>query len=161
MRALLLLFFAAALGAQMRVQTGEIDGAKFRIDIPQNWNHGLVMYCHGYSPEPGHFDEKPARDVFSGSLWAGYSIAQSSAPMLAIHTTYDPIVPSSAPDSYATRVRAAGNPGLFVQQYVEHDGHCAIRPEEVASGFSEVLRWGETGSAPGFGPVPVSSSQTR
>jgi alpha-beta hydrolase superfamily lysophospholipase len=364
MRALLLLFFAFALGAQTRLETGEIEGAKFRIDIPPNWNHGLVMYCHGYSPAPGHFNEKPASDIFAGFLTAGYAVAQSGyssggwavqdavqntealrryfvakygpvketfvtghsmgglltmlimerfpatykgglalcgpltdmssflldafnsrvvfdyyypgilpapdnvppdfrnskqlvqrvvdalkqkpaeaemlrrytrlhslddiagglalftellgdlrrrgggnafdnrnvvytiegdsnalnrgvkryaadpvaaayvgawysptgkldAPMLAIHTTYDPIVPSSAPDTYATRARAAGNPGLFVQQYVEHDGHCAIRPEEISSGFSELLRWVETGSAPGSGLVPVSSSQTR
>lgn len=368
MRALLLLLFAIALSAQTRpaqsIATGEIDGAKFRIDIPQNWNRGLVMYCHGYSAEPGHFDEKPANDALSGFLTAGYAVAQSGyssggwavqdavqntealrryfvakygpvkstfitghsmgglltmlmmerfpgtyqgglalcgpltdmptflldafnarvifdfyfpgilpppdnvpadfrnskqlvqrvadalkqkaadaetlrrytrlhslediagdltlftelmgdlrrrtggnpfdnrnivytvdgdsnalnrgvkrcaadpvaaaylaawysptgkldAPMLAIHTTYDPIVPTPAPDTYATRARAAGNPGLFVQQYVEHDGHCAIRPEEIASGFSELLRWVETGFAPGFGPVPVNSSETR
>jgi pimeloyl-ACP methyl ester carboxylesterase len=368
MRVFLLLLFAGVLGAQTRpaerIETGEIDGARFRIDIPPNWNHGLMMYCHGYSPEPGHFDEKPAKDIFSGFLTAGYAVAQSGyssggwavqdavqntealrryfvgkygpvketfitghsmgglltmlimerfpatyqgglplcgpltdmpsfltdafnvrvvfdfyfpevlpspdkvaadfrnskqlvervgsvmkqkpeaaeivrryarehtiedlagmltlatevfgdlrrradgnpfdnryviytidgdsnalnrgvkryaadpvaaaylaawysptgkldAPMLAIHTTYDPIVPASAPDTYATRARAAGNAGLFVQQFVEHDGHCAIRPEEIASGFSELLRWVETGSAPGFGPVPVSSSQTR
>jgi len=364
MRALFLLFFAAMLGAQTRIETGEIDGARFRIDIPQDWNHGLVMYCHGYSAEPGRFNEKPASDVFSGFLTAGYAIAQSGyssggwavqdavqntealrryfvakygpvkstfvtghsmgglltmlimerfpatyrgglalcgpltdmpsflldafnvrvvfdfyfpgilpppdrvpsdfrnskqlvqrvsdvlkqkpaeaeilrrytrlhslgdiagdltlftelmgdlrrrtggnpfdnlnivytidgdsnalnrgvkryaadpvaaaylaawyspsgkldAPMLAIHTTYDPIVPSNAPDTYATRAREAGNPGLFIQQYVEHDGHCAIKPEEIASGFSELLRWVETGSAPVFGLVPANSSSTR
>jgi len=364
MRALVLLFFAAALGAQTRIETGEIDGAQFRIDIPQNWNHGLVMYCHGYSAEPSHFDQKPAKDVFSGFLATGYAVAQSGyssggwavqdavqntealrryfvakygpvkftfvtghsmgglltmlvmerfpatyhgglalcgpltdmpsflldafnvrvvfdfyfpgilpppdnvppdfrnskqlvrhvadtlkqkpteaeilrrytrlhslddiagdltlftelmgdlrrrtggnpfdnrnvvytidgdsnalnrrikryaadpvaaaylaawysptgkldAPMLAIHTTYDPIVPSNAPDTYATRAREAGNPGLFVQQYVEHDGHCAIKPEEIASGFSELLRWVETGSAPAFGLVPANSSSIR
>ena len=361
---LLLLLFAGALGAQTHLETGEIDGAKFRIDIPQNWTHGLVMYCHGYSPDPGRFDEKPARDVFSGFLIAGYAIAQSGyssggwavqdavqntealrryfvarygpvketfvtghsmgelltmlimerfpatykgglalcgpltdmssflldafnarvvfdyyypgvlpapdnvppnfrnskqlvqrvadalkqkpgeaeilrrytrlhsiddiagdlalftellgdlrrrgggnafdnrnvvytidddsnalnrgvkryaadpmaaaylaawysptgkldAPMLAIHTTYDPTVPSSAPDTYATRARTAGDPGLFVQQYVEHDGHWAIRPEEISSGFSELLRWVGTGAVPVSGPGPVSSSQTR
>jgi hypothetical protein len=30
--------------AAPRTETGEIDGAKFRIDIPENWNGGLVMY---------------------------------------------------------------------------------------------------------------------
>lgn len=30
-------------------EEGEIAGAKFRIDIPTNWNGGLVMYAHGYA----------------------------------------------------------------------------------------------------------------
>jgi hypothetical protein len=103
-----------------------------------------------------------ASPVAAAYLAAWYSpTGKLGAPMLAIHTTYDPIVPSSAPDTYATRARAAGNPGLFVQQFVEHDGHCAIRPEEIGSGFAELLRWVETGSAPTFGPVPASSVSTR
>jgi pimeloyl-ACP methyl ester carboxylesterase len=364
MRLAILLLFATAALAQPRIETGEIDGAAFRIDVPANWNHGLVMYCHGYSPNPGQFDRKPARDGFAGFLNAGYAVAQSGyssggwavqdavqntealrryfvskygpvkstfvtghsmgglltalimerfpatyqgglalcgpltdmssflldafnvrvvfdyyfpevlpppdrvpadfrnskalvqqtadamrqkpeqaeivrryarehtiddlagiltlatelfgdlrrrtggnpfdnrniiytvdgdsnalnrgakryaadpvaaayvaawysptgkldAPMLAIHTTYDPIVPASAPDSYATRARAAGNPGLFVQQFVEHDGHCAIRPEETTSGFSELLHWVDSGSAPEPGLVPAATISTR
>ena len=27
---------------------GEINDAKYRIYIPENWNKGLVIYCHGY-----------------------------------------------------------------------------------------------------------------
>jgi pimeloyl-ACP methyl ester carboxylesterase len=365
---LLLLFavllFATLAIAQPRIETGEIDGAAFRIDVPDNWNHGLVMYCHGYSPDPGRFDRKPARDAFSGFVNAGYAVAQSGyssggwavqdavqntealrryfiskygpvkstfvtghsmgglltalimerfpatyrgglalcgpltdmssflldafnvrvvfdyyfpevlpppdrvpadfrnskpraqqladamkqkpeqaeivrryarvhstedvagdlalftellgdlrrrtggnafdnrntiytvdgdsnalnrgvkryaadpvaaayvaawysptgkldAPMLAIHTTYDPIVPTFAPDTYAVRARAAGNPGFFVQQFVEHDGHCAIRPEEISSGFSELLHWVDSGSAPEPGLVPAAATSTR
>ncbi len=30
------------------VDTGTIDGAPYRIDIPAGWNGGLVMYTHGY-----------------------------------------------------------------------------------------------------------------
>lgn len=30
-------------------EEGAIDGADFRIDIPKNWNGGLVMYAHGYA----------------------------------------------------------------------------------------------------------------
>lgn len=357
MRPAVLLLFAVPLFAQTRIETGEIDGAQFRIDVPANWNHGLVMYCHGYSAEPGKFDGKPAPDVFRGFLKAGYAVAQSGyssdgwavqdavgntealrryfnrkygpvartfitghsmgglltalmmerfpgtyqgglalcgpltdmptfllqafnaravfdfyfpgvfppldktppdfrnskpmvrrvvdamkqkpdaaetvrrygqvhsiedaagglglltevladlrrrsggnpfdnrnvvytvdgdsnalnrgirryaadsvaaayvaawysptgkldAPMLAIHTTYDPIVATSAPDSYAVRARAAGNAGLFVLQFVEHDGHCAITPDETAAGFSELLGWVNSGSAPAPGLVP-------
>jgi pimeloyl-ACP methyl ester carboxylesterase len=34
--------------AESKVETGEINGAKFYIEIPAAWNKGLVMYCHGY-----------------------------------------------------------------------------------------------------------------
>ncbi len=30
-------------------EQGEIAGAAFRIDIPEDWNGGLVMYAHGYA----------------------------------------------------------------------------------------------------------------
>ncbi len=30
-------------------EEGDLGGAAFRIDIPKNWNGGLVMYAHGYS----------------------------------------------------------------------------------------------------------------
>ena len=36
-------------GAKPIVEEGEIAGAAFRIDIPANWNGGLVMYAHGYA----------------------------------------------------------------------------------------------------------------
>lgn len=31
-------------------QTGELDGAPYRIQIPAQWNGNLVMYTHGYKP---------------------------------------------------------------------------------------------------------------
>ena len=34
------------------VETGTLDGAAYRIDIPANWNHGLVVYFHGYAVTP-------------------------------------------------------------------------------------------------------------
>ncbi len=47
---------SSPLYAQSAVQTlsaavteaGAINGAAFRIEIPPNWNKGLVMYAHGY-----------------------------------------------------------------------------------------------------------------
>jgi hypothetical protein len=35
--------------AAVHTEIGEINGAKFRIDVPEKWNGGLVVYCHGYS----------------------------------------------------------------------------------------------------------------
>lgn len=67
-------------------------------------------------------------------------------PLLAIHTTYDPVVPAWIPNFYSSLAEQAGNAGLFVQHYVKHDGHCAIRPEEVSSGFAELRQWKESGT---------------
>ena len=52
-------------------------------------------------------------------------------PVLAIHTTYDPLVSPAVPSAYAQLARAAGSGDLFVVQYVEHDGHCNITADEI------------------------------
>ena len=69
-------------------------------------------------------------------------------PMLAIHTSYDPLVPVSIPNTYATLVELAGTQHLFVQQFVKHDGHCAITPAETSRGFSELREWKKNGTRP-------------
>ena len=72
-------------------------------------------------------------------------------PLLAIHTTYDPIVPPWVPDSYGLLVRQTGHADHFVQQYVKHDGHCAVSPEESARGFSQLRAWKAGGAPPPSG----------
>jgi pimeloyl-ACP methyl ester carboxylesterase len=39
----------AQFRGQNIVDTGDINGAHYRIDIPANWNHNLVVYAHGYN----------------------------------------------------------------------------------------------------------------
>lgn len=36
-------------------EVGTLDGAAYRIDIPNDWNHKLVVYYHGYAQEPVTF----------------------------------------------------------------------------------------------------------
>ena len=60
-----------------KTEIGQLNQAKFRIDVPDNWNHGLVMYCHGYDPEPGAFKEKPLDARLAVFVKAGYAVAQS------------------------------------------------------------------------------------
>ena len=72
-------------------------------------------------------------------------------PMLAIHTTYDPLVPVRIPDRYPELVDESGSSALFVQQYVKHDGHCAILPNEIAAGFTELREWKNNGVKPHYG----------
>jgi len=72
-------------------------------------------------------------------------------PMLAIHTSYDPLVPVRIPDMYIGLAEQSGSRDLFVQQYVKHDGHCTILPEEIAAGFSELRQWKDNGVKPHSG----------
>lgn len=54
---------------------GEIGTAQFRIDIPENWNGGLIVYAHGYvtAAQAAQFNEAMIEVAFS----QGYAIAQS------------------------------------------------------------------------------------
>src|SRR3984893_15074866 len=70
------LSFCAA-NAAPKIELGDINGAKFRIDVAENWNGGLVIYCHGYSPTPGSYKEgklPPGLAVFTDQ---GYALAES------------------------------------------------------------------------------------
>lgn len=71
------LLLAGALCAQSKMETGDINGAKFRIDVPEKWNGGLVMYCHGYSPVPVTYDRPEVSPVLKTFLDQGYAVAQS------------------------------------------------------------------------------------
>jgi pimeloyl-ACP methyl ester carboxylesterase len=74
-------------------------------------------------------------------------------PVLAIHTTYDPLVPPAVPSDYALLARTAGAADFFVVQYVKHDGHCNITPEEIDRAFSELREWKSSGSKPSAGAL--------
>lgn len=67
-----------------RADYGEIDGAGYRIELPEQWNGELVLWAHGFRGlnEEGTgfsrrltFDEIPARDVIIGQ---GYGWATST-----------------------------------------------------------------------------------
>src|SRR5262245_6030099 len=62
------------------VETGTLDGAAFRIEIPAAWNKGLVMYAHGYSVGPVSFSkESPLSTGLRGEfLSRGFAFAESA-----------------------------------------------------------------------------------
>src|SRR5271169_4294014 len=78
--ALVLTFLAAVCSAQTKTEFGKLDGAAFRIDVPDNWNRGLVIYYHGYRAE-NHglvFDKKKPLDArLAVFAKAGYAVIQS------------------------------------------------------------------------------------
>ena len=75
------------------------------------------------------------------------------APLLAVHNTYDPIVPAWIPNQYQVLTESAGTTNLFVQQYVKHDGHCNISPAETTRAFNELLDWKRNGKRPESGEL--------
>ena len=69
---------AAPPPVPVKTEIGRINGASFRIDIPKNWNHGLVLYFHGYEPTPQTFDPKyPPTRILEEILNRGYAVARS------------------------------------------------------------------------------------
>ena len=69
---------AAAVAFDGKTETGDIDGAKFRIDIPAKWNKGLVVMNHGYSPEPRIPASGPPAARLHVFLDRGFAVVQSS-----------------------------------------------------------------------------------
>ena len=78
-------------------------------------------------------------------------------PMLAVHTTYDPLIPPGSVSVYADLAQRSGSSRNFVQQYVKADGHCHISGPETAAALEELIQWKRTGTRPGAGAVPISS----
>lgn len=76
-----------------------------------------------------------------------------SRNVLAIHNTYDPLVPPWTTNPYSVIVAQAGRAGHFVQQYVKRDGHCAITPAEIGRGFAQLREWKATGKRPTAGAL--------
>jgi len=70
-----------AAKSEAKVETGQIDGAAFRIEVPAAWNKGLVMYCHGYEvagTPPTNFDDLMSKAVRNVFLSRGFAFAQSA-----------------------------------------------------------------------------------
>ena len=66
--------------------TGELDGAPYRIVVPENWNGTLVVHAHGYrdlADHPGEIDDRSAPAAPSAALEPallaqGYALAGSA-----------------------------------------------------------------------------------
>jgi hypothetical protein len=74
-----------------------------------------------------------------------------SRPLLAIHNTYDTLVPPWVTNAYSTLAELTGSSELFVQQYVKTPGHCRITDREVLEGLNRLRAWRSTGKRPEAG----------
>ncbi len=79
-------------------------------------------------------------------------------PTLAVHTTYDPIIPPDTIAQYPDAVQHAASGDFFVQQYVKHDGHCNIEGQEMGAALAELIRWKRSGVKPAAGAVPMPAA---
>lgn len=60
-------------------EVGTLGGVAYRIDIPVNWNHALVMYFHGYAEGPTTYRVTGGLNEQTGPIFErGYAIAQSA-----------------------------------------------------------------------------------
>ena len=69
-----------ACGAYAKTEFGKLQGAEFRIDVPDDWNHGLVVYYHGYDAHErgvSYDQSKPLNPVLVVFTKAGYAVIQS------------------------------------------------------------------------------------
>ena len=95
-------------------------------------------------------------------LKANHALAgKLQRPVLAIHTTYDQLVPVEIPNRYAFLTDVNGSGDMFVQQYVEHDGHCNISPEEIGKGLDEMLAWTHNHVRPEGGHLTVPAAAKK
>lgn len=60
-------------------EVGVLAGAGYRIDVPTNWNHALVVYFHGYSEGVFNYKaENPLNEQMLPIFERGYAVIQSA-----------------------------------------------------------------------------------
>jgi len=65
--------------ADATVEVGELNHVPYRIDLPNHWNHRLIVMHHGYSIAHPKFDASaPASHTMMEFLQRGYAVIQSA-----------------------------------------------------------------------------------
>lgn len=68
---------ASAAQPGTKTEIGVLDGAAYRIDVPNHWNHRLAVYYHGYSQRPVTYKPGPPGKAAAEILARGYAVIQS------------------------------------------------------------------------------------
>ena len=71
-----------------------------------------------------------------------------SDPVMAVHTTYDELIPASNYDIYEQLTNYQNTSHLYQQRYVVRDGHCNFTNEEIGLIFDQLVDWIKTGEKP-------------
>jgi pimeloyl-ACP methyl ester carboxylesterase len=72
-------------------------------------------------------------------------------PVLAIHTTLDPLVLGSDVTTYDVPAALAGTSDRFVARFVASTGHCNFTPAQTGAAFDALLAWARDGKRPSAG----------
>jgi pimeloyl-ACP methyl ester carboxylesterase len=64
-----------------------------------------------------------------------------SDPVLALHTTYDPLIPGRYVSAYGSIAGIAGTQDLFVAKFVVASKHCDFTLPQTMGAFDELLNW--------------------
>ena len=126
--ALVLLVFCAVAAAaatpealQRRVhagitsEIGTLDGVPYRVDLPQHWNHRLVVFYHGFTLDPVRYALDAPLPWLQPVLARGYAVIQSAYA----HTGW--ALPSAMTDTAQLRAYFIAHHGLPRQTLVMGD----------------------------------------
>jgi pimeloyl-ACP methyl ester carboxylesterase len=97
------------------------------------------------APAPRNFVERFAD--YSGAV---------KGPVVALHTSVDPVTPVSHESAYRATVAAAGRDALLVQAYTRGAGHCRFTQEQIQVGITVLDDWLSTGVRPPASAFPES-----
>ncbi len=62
-----------------KAEFGTLEGAAFRIDVPEKWNGSLVVFFHGYAVTPVELKQgERISPMFDGMLARGFAVIQSA-----------------------------------------------------------------------------------
>lgn len=61
----------------VKTEIGKLGNAAYRIDVPQDWNHRLIVYYHGNSEKPVLYRTDRPNKVDEKYLSHGYAVIQS------------------------------------------------------------------------------------
>jgi pimeloyl-ACP methyl ester carboxylesterase len=75
---LVVVLWSAAASAAPKIEVGELDGAMYRIDVPDPWNGSFVIMPLGYNTAPVKFSAtSPADPLVSVLLARGFAVART------------------------------------------------------------------------------------
>lgn len=91
-----------------------------------------------------------AAEPFTAEHFINYytTTGKIADPVLALHTTYDELIPASNYDLYEQLINYQNSSELYQQRYVVRDGHCNFTNEEVGDAFDQLIKWISTGQKP-------------
>ncbi len=71
-----------------------------------------------------------------------------SDPVMALHTTYDELIPASNYGIYEQLINHQKSSSQYQVRYVVRDGHCNFTDEEVGDTFDHLIDWIKSGRKP-------------